>query len=460
MTLTLLHGYSFTIRDDGTYDYRTSTLRGQDSTFLTGMRVIESEGTATNRYGLSEISLEDDSNPGGYTNWESLQFPEDLFAFTITTASGATLSALQYLREDRSSGAFFLISGNPVEFGSGQSGFDALIAAMETIPPVPLATETVFTIDDLSARVYASQNYTDLPGHATILWLPGQDDNILRMGDGADYVISGDGDDWIAASGAFANDPSAEAFTLFETQYLNGGAGNDTLKFIGDGTGIIDGGNGDDRIFGGAGNDTLYGGFSGALDSADTDSNLIFGFDGHDRIFGGDGRDRIYGGEGDDYIQDSSGYSVLRGGSGDDLIWSGNSRDYEPGFSRVFGGAGNDSISVLDSPAGNAITSYVNGGAGDDEIRVSYDSHTVLRGGSGADTFAFTSLSQGAQTRIRDFEPGLDKLEPGGLVGADYDALIANAEQKPYGVRLVHDETNIYLFDVLVSELSESDFIF
>ncbi|MES9845521.1 MAG: Ig-like domain-containing protein [Candidatus Sedimenticola sp. PURPLELP] len=86
---------------------------------------------------------------------------------------------------------------------------------------------------------------------------------------------------------------------------------------------------------------------------------------GHDVILGNNGDDSIYGGEGAD---------TLIGGAGNDTLYGGVGRDW------IFGGVGDDAI---------------NGGEGNDR----------LVGELGADTFEYTSASDGRDT-IYGFMPG------------------------------------------------------
>ncbi len=86
---------------------------------------------------------------------------------------------------------------------------------------------------------------------------------------------------------------------------------------------------------------------------------------GHDVILGNNGDDSIYGGEGAD---------TLIGGAGNDTLYGGVGRDW------IFGGVGDDTI---------------NGGEGNDR----------LVGELGADTFEYTSASDGRDT-IYGFMPG------------------------------------------------------
>ncbi len=165
---------------------------------------------------------------------------------------------------------------------------------------------------------------------------------------------------------------------------------------------------GDDLVGGTAGRDKLSG--------RDGDDELVGG-DGDDRTKGGDGNDVHYGGAGDDRLRDKDGNDELYGGEGDD---------------RLRAGDGDDILS---------------GGLGEDE----------LRGDDGIDTFIFT----GGTDIIRDFEPGVDKIDVSAFAGLDFDTLIAGAqEEKKFLILTVDAGEQIWLRKTDISDLSEGDFIF
>jgi Ca2+-binding RTX toxin-like protein len=93
------------------------------------------------------------------------------------------------------------------------------------------------------------------------------------------------------SSGVIA-DPAASGTETGVSNYIDGGAGNDTIE-AGNGDGFGDG----DEVHGGAGRDTLTGG------------------GGFDYIYGEGGNDTNWGGEvaGDgDYLDGGSGYEVIK----------------------------------------------------------------------------------------------------------------------------------------------------
>jgi len=300
----------------------------------------------------------------------------------------------------------------------------------------------------------------------------GADNDTILGGDGSDSILGGEGDDVITAGnpdddllvdkgypGLFTGEegtPEAEN----DRDYVDGGAGNDTITTGDDrdtvigGTGddvidggidddVIDGGDGADRIVGGEGsdkidggigNDTIYAGLdpdsgvSDVVNIEDDGSNPLFGADlrpdngidtvhggeGDDVIFGADDADFLYGDEGNDlifgeidndYIEGGDGEDSLSGGQGDDTISGGDDTDI------IFGGSGDDSI---DGDAGNDL---VLGGDGDDTISGG-EGIDILDGEDGDDT-----IDGGANSDLIAGELGDDRL----IGGGDADALLGGA---------------------------------
>ncbi|WP_299614391.1 tandem-95 repeat protein [uncultured Tateyamaria sp.] len=289
-----------------------------------------------------------------------------------------------------------------------------------------------------------------------------EDDDIIEAGGGDDTVIAGDGDDSVdggdgndlidtgngdlAPDLGFPNDDGtpvpgfpfgfpADDDPTNDLDFVDGGAGDDTISTGDDadtivgGTGndVIDGGidddeisgdEGTDRIVGGEGNDLIEGGtgddtiFAGndpdlgldQLNIEDDGSNPIFPADprpdngldtvfggaGNDLIFGADDDDDLFGEEGndtidgeidDDFIDGGIGDDSLLGGQGNDTIEGGEGNDFIDGGGQadtLNGGEGNDTIfgdngaDVIDGGAGNDV---IDGGTGDD----------TLNGGAGND---------------------------------------------------------------------------
>ncbi|ACU89968.1 cadherin-like domain-containing protein [Desulfomicrobium baculatum] len=120
-------------------------------------------------------------------------------------------------------------------------------------------------------------------------------------------------------------------------------------------------------------------------------SNFMNGGAGNDTIYGGNARDTIYGGDGDDWIDggvhDDSIYDddSIYGGAGNDTIYGGSAQD------TIYGGDGDDSL-VGYNPDGTSDRRQdtLIGGWGNDTLDGSHEldiifEHTVLVGGSGAD---------------------------------------------------------------------------
>ncbi len=222
--------------------------------------------------------------------------------------------------------------------------------------------------------------------------------------DGDDLVVGGERRDQLSAG------PGADQ--------MAGGAGNDFMA----------GEEGDDLISGGAGNDRLFG---------DEGDDFLFGDHGNDRIFGGIGNDSIDGGEGRD---------KARAGNGDDTIEGGAGKD------RLFGEGGNDGIK------GGAGKDRLEGGTGQDTLSGGAD-RDKLRGGSDADTFIY--LPGDGRDTIRDFEPGVDKIDLTGIPSIEsFDDLVALLVSPSGRVRFDFGAGDILdIRGLKVEDLNEADFI-
>ncbi len=241
--------------------------------------------------------------------------------------------------------------------------------------------------------VYAGEGDDEVyggPGDDTIYGEAG--DDVLIGGDGSDTVEGGEGDDFIDTSGsAPASDYGADlpdpypdipedADKTNDLDFVDGGAGNDTI-FTGDDADVILGGTGDDRIDGGLDDDVIEGGEG---------DDFIIGGHGSDSIDGGAGNDEIWGGLGagtdllniededdpdlgiDDPRPDN-GIDIIDGGAGDDTIYGQDDDDV------LLGGAGNDYID------GGIDEDVIEGGEGDDTLLGGIGDDVII-GGEGADT--------------------------------------------------------------------------
>lgn len=181
--------------------------------------------------------------------------------------------------------------------------------------------------------------------------------------------------------------------------YIDGGAGNDT----------INAGSGSDHVLGGAGDDIIDGDRNAAVDLPGALASR-FGEPGDDVIDGGDGNDILsdllggndtfIGGAGDDVINSDervwaldptkTAFNYVDGGDGNDQVFVRNgTRD---GYDVVDGGAGNDSLVVVSRGAGTIL-----GGDGNDSINASSIDGTPstgvfdVDGGAGDDFYDVTN---------------------------------------------------------------------
>jgi Ca2+-binding RTX toxin-like protein len=231
----------------------------------------------------------------------------------------------------------------------------------------------------------------------------GGDDDIDDSG-GSTRVYGEGGNDNISLEGGEVDNPDTMDEDETVANYVDGGAGNDTINSAG-GNDTLMGGAGDDTINGGAGADMIDGG-SGALNS-----------------MGGEGDDTITGGDGNpDADSDTAGnqpqYNNLVGDGGDDMITSGAGNDTLDGGDdddTLVGGAGRDALT------GGAGEDYLDGGAGIDE----------LTGGADDDVFRWghndviTDFGDGDQVDIRSivsegsFDVGSLSYAVGGADGSN-----------------------------------------
>ncbi len=280
----------------------------------------------------------------------------------------------------------------------------------------------------------------------------GEGDDTIEGGAGSDTVIGGDGNDVIETDSP--TDDALDAATFVgvpvdddpndDRDFVDAGAGDDTITNTGDDadtvlgglgndvidTGIdddvIDGGDGNDDITGGQGSDSIDGGagddtinagddlFSDyvgddpnlpnpllidpatgepALSDPNPDDNrdTVSGGEGNDIILTGDDADEISGDAGNDTIDAGIDDDLIDGGTGDDSILGGHGSD------TIFGGEGDDSINAGDpdlvdlqapdetDPVPENGRDLVDGGAGNDTILGEDDDDTLI-GGTGDDS--------------------------------------------------------------------------
>ncbi len=285
------------------------------------------------------------------------------------------------------------------------------------------------------------------------------DDSII--GDhGSDSITGNEGDDYIDAGNVSLGGnevDSIDAVPENDLDYVDGGAGNDTLLggddddtlLGGDGDDVLDGGIDEDSLMGGNGSDTGLGGqgddyidlsgFAPEPDDTDLDpaNDLDYaeGGAGNDTILTGDDDDTIIGGAGDDLIdagidEDSvlggDGSDTIDGGEGDDFIDASGGTpltddvdpDADDDRDSVTGGAGNDTILTGDDD--DTITS----GQGDDYVDAGIDDDTVTTG-TGSDTVVGGEGNDVIDTQGFDYDDAPDSEDLD--TENDRDSVVAGA---------------------------------
>jgi Ca2+-binding RTX toxin-like protein len=239
--------------------------------------------------------------------------------------------------------------------------------------------------------------------------------DVLIGGAGSDSVTAGDGNDFINTAdltGAQSPDRTypglytADANPEDDRDFVNAGAGNDTILtgddrdtiLAGDGNDWVEAGDDDDTVTGAGGNDTIQGGegndtitgdlgddliYGGTLEDSSDPTHLVDAVDldpdnNRDSLFGGLGNDTIYGGDDDD---------TLSGGLGDDLLDGGIDDD------QIFGGEGNDTI------IGGQGADTLSGGA-DRDVFVGGNAGDVVDGGGTGDDFDTLDLRDSGPLRV------------------------------------------------------------
>nr|WP_321440394.1 M10 family metallopeptidase C-terminal domain-containing protein [uncultured Hyphomonas sp.] len=216
----------------------------------------------------------------------------------------------------------------------------------------------------------------------------GTGNDVMRGYGGTGVFDGGDGEDriwWRNSSEGIeadldagtATDESSNVATIVDVEHLTGSGYADT--FYGDsGNNTLDGQDGNDELHGRGGADTLYGRV------------------GDDELYGDAGDDELYGKEDDDILDGGADNDTLKGGTGNDRLIGGTGDDLlygEADNDTLIGGDGDD---VLSAGAG---TDVMLGGIGDDR----------MYGGSGVDTFGFVENDTYVD-RAYDFTYGEDKI--------------------------------------------------
>lgn len=264
--------------------------------------------------------------------------------------------------------------------------------------------------------------------------LDGDFNNIVKLvGNGADEFFGSSGNDMMRS---FGGDDLIEGRGGDDSLIANGG--NDVV-LAGAGNDTVVAGAGDDDVKGGDGNDVLS--LSGGNDTAigGSGDDTINGQGGDDRIFGGNGADQLIGGTGSDTLIGQNGDDSILGGGGDDIIVAGGGND------TIKAGGGEDIV------RGSGGRDVIDGGSGAD----------LLIGGGSKDTFVFRNNS--GDDIVRDFRAGKDTLDLSRVRDIDdFSDLITNhVNELDAGLVIaVSGSSNVTIENVLIADLSESDFIF
>jgi Ca2+-binding RTX toxin-like protein len=249
------------------------------------------------------------------------------------------------------------------------------------------------------------------------------DDDYLDGGAGTDTLRASANGTVLLADDYYADFSNSDTLVSIEEATLTGASGNDFIEardFSGDLT--VDGKEGNDTIIGGTGTNTITGG---------TGDDTLTGLSGNDFIFGGDGNDKLFGGSGSDTLDGQGGDDYMKGGPDNDAYLF--DTDTAQGADRIDESAGGtDRISFFPTDdlavtlnLGIAAQQTVNanlkltlssveqatGGAKDD-VLIGNGSANKLTGGDGNDIL----VGQGGADTL-DGQNGRDILIGG--VGAD-----------------------------------------
>ena len=214
-------------------------------------------------------------------------------------------------------------------------------------------------------------------------------DTLLTFGLGTDYESSVLLENYILPEwhlpynneiyGAFVIEGSQDGLVIDDhligtanaPDYLDGGAGNDTIEGLG----------GYDELTGGLGNDSLssVGGTGG---TPFLPQSRLYGDQGNDTLVSGDATDSLEGGTGDD---------LLIGGGGDDIL----NGDF--GADTLDGGTGDDTLTAGDGAFDDVMT----GGEGEDRFEFQLGSYGSDEHAFGNDTI--TDFGDGDRLSVRGF---------------------------------------------------------
>ena len=301
--------------------------------------------------------------------------------------------------------------------------------------------------------------------------IPGNRNDTLKGGDGADILLGGGGDDRL-----LGDDGDDRLFAGFGEDRAEGGDGNDLIKAGPDNDTLI-GGNGDDTL--GASNRTdLLRGQGG--------HDLMLGSNGNDRLFGGGGNDTMLGGNGRDTLWGDEGGDRLVGGSQTDTasyanadsgvqvrLWNGDGVKGEAAGDVLIDIENLEGSGHGDSLAGDAGGNRIDGNFGDDILQGLGGADTLigdrgddtLTGGFGSDTFLY--FAGDGEDVITDFIAGAssDDVIRFFNMGVNFDSfaeVLAAASDDGFGNTVIDfgGGDQITLQGVSVATLHQDDFAF
>jgi Ca2+-binding RTX toxin-like protein len=220
-------------------------------------------------------------------------------------------------------------------------------------------------------------------GYDTMYGSYGNDTYVVDSAYDYVYEYAGEGNDWVYSYINYSLGSNVENLYLLGT--ATSGYGNSLDNYIVGNyyySNYLDGGAGNDTIYGGYYSDNIYGG---------TGNDYLSGGYGNDYIDGGTGYDTMYGGYGNDtYVVDSAyDYVYEYAGEGNDWVYSYISYSLGSNVENLYllgtatSGYGNSLDNYI---VGNYYYSnYLDGGAGNDTIYGGYYSDNIY-GGYGNDT--------------------------------------------------------------------------